>query len=700
MVRLNMAVPTRFPGRRLESGGTMAAQMSVLAARASQRSMLAVWLFAAVSVSCARARDADPDGAQGSSTGDLVDGGLEGSLRLEPEQPVLVLSLPLSGQTIPFRCLATDTGKPAESATFSLSSSELGSVSSDGVFTPNGLGTGQVTVSCGKGSASAKTLLRQRIHAVDTDSSLTLDQISTLRQGEGASDPKFHFLYPYDETVFPQGTPAPEIHLSTGSAPGEAFYVSIAVDDLVYEGFFNASAKNTQLHISQPAWNALTAAAGGKKVAVRVAKLSQGKKYGPITRSIQIAPGKLHGTIYYNTYDSLLAQKTGAVMRIKGSASSPEVLIGGCTGCHGVSSDGSTLAAANHAGPGGIFDLSSAAVDPPAVWQEPERAAFGALYPKGGEVMVTSAMPGSYWPPNTPGSSIGPWASELRSRSGMLVPGSGIEGFYAQTPAFSHDGTRLAFTNRDPVPPHSSALAVLSYNAVAHKFNGYDVLATPKPGHHLAWPAFTPDGKYVLYQDGRSDDLATWKDSSSLNEGRLFAVDVQTNQVTYLLKLNGDGAMPAGARDEAKNFMPTVAPVASGGYFWVMFTSRRTYGNKLTGSDADTKRLWVAAFDISAPPGVDPSHPAFYLPGQELESGNTRGFWVLDPCKSDDATCESGDECCGGRCAPKGSPPELRCSIPDSSCSREFEVCAKDGDCCGNASLACINGKCALIPPK
>jgi len=41
----------------------------------------------------------------------------------------------------------------------------------------------------------------------------------------------------------------------------------------------------------------------------------------------------------------------------------------------------------------------------------------------------------------------------------------------------------------------------------------------------------------------------------------------------------------------------------------------------------------VAAIDINPTPGTDPSHPAFYLPGQELNAGNLRGFWVVDPCK-------------------------------------------------------------------
>ncbi len=61
-----------------------------------------------------------------------------------------------------------------------------------------------------------------------------------------------------------------------------------------------------------------------------------------------------------------------------------------------------------------------------------------------------------------------------------------------------------------------------------------------------------------------------------------------------------------------------------------------------------TKKLWAAAIDLAAAPGTDPSHPAFYLPGQELPAGNSRGFWVFDACQTDGSSCESGDQCCCG----------------------------------------------------
>jgi hypothetical protein len=166
--------------------------------------------------------------------------------------------------------------------------------------------------------------------------------------------------------------------------------------------------------------------------------------------------------------------------------------------------------------------------------------------------------------------------------------------------------------------------------------------------------------------------------------------------------------------DTTLNYEPTVLPVVAGGYAWVVFTSRRLYGNQLTATpwqsrpdlydttslpQATVKKLWIAAVDLGAPPGTDPSHPAFYLPAQEILAGNSRGFWVLDPCKADGATCTSGDQCCNGFCEP-GSGGALICTNapPMGTCANLQEKCATAANCC-DPGAQCIDGFCAVITP-
>ncbi len=639
-------------------------------------------------------------GSLGGFGGLFDDGGTSSGLTITPSDPSIKVTLPAGGQTVTFQCNDALTGVPAQNVTFAVSNLEVGTISQGGVFTPNGLKPGEVQVSCTDGTNTASTTLTVSLYALENPAGATQQQIDLLKGPPGASDANWKWLYPYEGTVFPRGILPPEIHMDAGSQPGNVFYVHVVLPGFEYEGFFQTNnPSQTRLQMSQAAWDALGAAAAGGPAQVYVAKIANGQKVGPIFRTWTIAAGKLKGTVYYNTYDSPLAGNTGAMMRIKGLSTTPEVLVGNCTVCHSVGADGSTAGATDHGGNSGLFDLTGGQVDPPLVWSatsggaQAEKGAFPGIFPKNGEVFVVCGSPGQSYPPNIPGMT-GPWTSELRLKNGTILPNSGIESYYAQSPVFSHDGTKLAFYDR-PAGGGAGVLAMLDYDHATHKFSNYQVLATPPGNRHLSWPAFTPDNRFVVYQDGSGTDLATW----SGHTGKIFAVDINTKQVVPLTTLNGDGYMPQGARDENKNYEPSILPIANGGYFWVTYTSRRTYGNRLLGSEGETKRLWASALDINSPAGIDPSHPGFYIAGQELDSGNSRGFWTLDPCKADGQSCESGDECCNGFCNPTGDPPMFVCGPPDGSCSEEYEACTTAADCC-DPNMLCINNKCSLPPPN
>jgi hypothetical protein len=167
-----------------------------------------------------------------------------------------------------------------------------------------------------------------------------------------------------------------------------------------------------------------------------------------------------------------------------------------------------------------------------------------------------------------------------------------------------------------------------------------------------------------------------------------------------------------GVNDYQLNYLPAMAPVQAGGLNWVVFTSRRMYGNiayddpwdaepgskgclgnttpcSCTSGAAPTKKLWIAALDGAFSPGTDPSFPAFYLPGQELMAGNSDGYWVAAQCVAAGQACSSSDDCCGGT----GSSPTARCSASTNtcqsitSCTALNGTCTATSDCC--AGLVC-----------
>jgi hypothetical protein len=223
------------------------------------------------------------------------------------------------------------------------------------------------------------------------------------------------------------------------------------------------------------------------------------------------------------------------------------------------------------------------------------------------------------------------------------------------------------------------------------------------PTLYPGWPFFTPDGLQVVFALGDGSDYATIQDPPTgllVNHSNLFIVDLRQRPARPLDRAN---AKPLPVRDQNLNYYPTVSPIAAGGYFWVFFTSRRTYGNVMVQpeTDAVTKKLWVAAINIESdgptlpdPLTGDPSYPPFYLPGQELASGNIRAFATLTPCENDGSACTSGIDCCGGFCV------NGKCSRTPPPCSEVEDKCGSDADCCAKTPpLRCIGGVCAFKPP-
>ena len=188
--------------------------------------------------------------------------------------------------------------------------------------------------------------------------------------------------------------------------------------------------------------------------------------------------------------------------------------------------------------------------------------------------------------------------------------------------------------------------------------------------------------------------------------------------------------------DSRLNFKPMMNPSTTGGYQWMVFTSRRLYGNSISinpyASDPrytseisatkaamagyalqpSPKKLWVAAVKTTPTAGTDPSYPAFYLDGQELYSGNSRSFWVLPQCVASSATpaaanvCTTTADCCQttpSTCTldiPIATNPPLAHCVPTTSivCAADNASCNVDGDCCNLLAKGtrCSNNKCTV----
>ena len=551
----------------------------------------------------------------------------------------------------------------------------------------------------------------------DCPGTLPASTVSALAAG-GPVDPAMKWLYPYDQTVFPGGLIAPVLQWApqaAGSPTGVYLHLSSQLFD--YKGCFGPTSP-AQLPVPAKVWSTAWAQSKGAGDPLKV-ELTTGvgaSVSGPITESWTFALGSLKGVIYYNTYTSPQVNNNGAVMVIKPGAAKPTPFLtiagtsptGPCISCHSVSASGAMVVAQRHKYPGGLvqsesYNLLSTPVPNPAsplATITTDDWGFSAVYPDGSRVL-TDGQPGTTGglfpagPGDNPGME-GPKASQMYDpNTGNTLPFTGLSGQHAMMPSFSPDGTKVVFNDTDNGGGHT--LVVMDFDAKSNTFSsGKQVFKDS--GAYPAWPFFTPDSRSVVFIVDTASNFASTTDppNNTVAQADLYIVDVGSAVAHRLDAANGqlpNGAsyLPYPGRDEHLNFYPTVSPVAAGGYFWVFFTSRRNYGNTLVdASDGPaSKKLWVSAITIGAQPGADASHPAFYLPGQELASGNIRAFATLAPCKPNGASCTSGIDCCGGSCN-GGS-----CGAP-AGCSNIDDKCATGADCCGTG-LQCINGYCSQI---
>ncbi len=524
-----------------------------------------------------------------------------------------------------------------------------------------------------------------------------------------------------------------------------------------------------RVRLEDMAWKTATSGNQGDDLTVEVKIYSaiEDKVYGPIRQTYRVAQGVLRGTVYYNSYDSRLTggagAATGGVIAIKPRSPDPVLAVPGAAGkchvCHTVSADGSTLWAQDGklVYPGGVddyrrgaaYDLKSASsytsrtvYDGSVTPAQNRKFNWSAPYPDGSFALASSRMAREAY--------LETDAQLFARTDGSAIPGTtGLTGVVtsAVTPTFSPDGRKVAFnfwegTGAGGVTAGAGrSLTVMDFACGAAAGSTTCAAGGPRafsglreiykdPARYPSWPSFLPDGKAVVFNNqvqagdcGPGSPGARALDRSSVNNCQIttwygakaelwIAKDGATAQARGLDAANGVGFAPTSVdhpNDAQVNYQPTVNPVPSGGYYWVVFTSRRMYGNLLrdkpwgpTGEGGGPqKKLWVAAIDINAPAGgADPSHPAFYLPGQELSSGNTRGFWAVDPCKANGTSCETGDECCNGFCRQNGDGGALVCGDkpPGTTCVQELEKCTVDADCC-DPKQKCIAGRCAQESP-
>ena len=644
------------------------------------------------------------------------------ALSVEPASVTLTITNKTVAVSQQFTAKLGSTNVPA---VWTLDNYNLVSIDSNGLAASTGIVAGKIKVTATHAGKKASADLIVNVE-LQEDVSTNIDPGNkTALGGSPAADPGLtanppnptRLLYPYDKTVMPKGVVAPLVMFSPGSVAPESAALKLSGNGFSWQGFYTVTAPATpRLTIPQDIWDAAMASASGATLNAEVVKAAGGTAYGPYAIDITAAPGSLKGVVYYMTYQA----PTGLYAARPGNTQPAKQVKSGCVVCHSVSANGKYLSTGAEvsvqSAESGVYEVDLAgnatqiSQSPPGLGGDTRGLSFAAWTPDGKYVMRSQ---NDFW------GGVNQMAWKVDATGKKLdqanVVGLGAT-LSAYLPAFSHDGKFLAFTqgNGESGAPGSAIRSIDVMDVAIDETNGpagtltftnrQVVLDNGATGKVTKYATFLPDSNLIVLQESQSYDpahggmLATRNAAGQYGaaDGRLNLIDI-ANKAHVELKNANLGNVP---KDEDKNFEPFALPIPAGGYYWVVFTSIREYGNLQQGA-ATRKQLWVAAIT----PGkstADPSHPPFFLPNQ-TDTKNERGFWALDPCKPKAASCENGDECCDGACRPSDasdpSSPKI-CGEPEG-CAQISEKCTTDADCCAAATgINCLGGFCSPQPPS
>lgn len=663
-------------------------------------------------------------GGSSASGGGAADGGLDidsslgkvVSLTVEPASATIDV---VNGSATPvqFQAIAVyDNGsKGPVTASWSFDRLDLALIDAGGTLSAHGMKGGVGTVTAQSDGLSATATATVELHFEENPANLSQSQKDQFATPDG--NPSGTLLYPYDQTVFARGILAPELMWSGGAA-GDFYKISIVGQNVDLTSYTSADPPSRWL-MTQAWWDALAESSDGSPVQVSVQRLDATGAHDAMVQTWRVAPGSLRGTIYY------WAVNTGQSMKIGPGQSSPSPVfdsgmadqlgtpapagydgttppwttgVGGkrCVACHTVSKNGERLA--------GVFENKAVA---PSPWGTVDIAA-----PTPSVLQVSPYASTTLFVALTPDGSLAVHNDQdftlhlADATTGAAIP-SALDGYtQVADPSFSAGGTKLAFSSNTvgsyPVEFSHADLDVVDFDPATKTFSNRKTILDAG-SDAVAFPSFSPDSKWVFYQRGNYSRAKYGTSSIGNNDLYMIDVDGSGGQIA-LDRANGAGVLDA--NNLHLNYQPNANPIAVGGYFWVVFFSPRDYGNRMQSSGNPTyqnrKQLWVAAIDANPQPGTDPSHPAFYLRGQDLDTINMKGYWALEPCKQDGLSCNDGYECCTGFCLAQGDGGFACAPPPTNQCVTIGNACKTAADCCQppGSTIECIGGFCALPGPS
>ena len=595
---------------------------------------------------------------------------------------------------------------------WTLTHDRLGTIDEHGTFTASGRAGGEVEVIATFDEMEARATIRVRLELTlppDAIPDGLIDGFDTLPELEDPFE-SASILYPLEGARMPNNVGAPEVQWYPRQRAGDVFRIELAAPSAVVRGFAYDDGRlfRSSFRVPAEAWRAIADSARGAEVSLRVDRIPMGREAivrgAPIT--IELSAEGVFGTLYY--WQVRLDPEASDVLRVDAASGERESVFatepGTCVGCHALSHDGRRLAATTDARAlswaTAVVDTTSAEAPPPDVFAPLNPGYhFFAFSPDDRRILASRAE-----------GAEGSGRSRLvllDGESGAVIDGArGLPSGDAGYPAWSPDGDWVAWMDGGDDGTRGTTLATRIAVAPVEGDDALGALRVVHEGESLSGsleggrtdsrPTWSPDSRFLAFAHGTSS-------VSSIEPG--FA---PPRAALYLVPREGGEPLRLdrgmGREGPVEAFWPVFSPFVTlepdGKHlYWLAFYSRQHYGNALAGTrGTDRRQLWVMAIDPArAEAGEDPSHPPYWLPGQDVRVDNIAAIWAPNACRGRGESCGASSECCSEVCdADPGDPSQLTCR-PPNVCRRGGESCEDASDCCG--SLACNLGVCGYEPP-